>query len=237
MITAEEYSYAKWLARTGMSWHQYKQVRAKVWAEQGFKCGKCKGEIGIDGKKGEIELHHKDGNPRNNKRYNLVVLCPVCHKQAHRGKSWRQREVKQVKNPIASFLERRGHSSPEKGAENVQLGSIDIKPLIKESAIWIRRIAEAIEKEVKIGGESFEDYTPQELKEVANVIQLMKRAAQTAKGGRDPSSIMKQVHKKGNKLPGYEHEGFLVLDNFADLYDWARGHGYSQGELLKILGY
>lgn len=26
-----------------------------------------------------LELHHKDGNPRNNKIKNLQILCPNCH--------------------------------------------------------------------------------------------------------------------------------------------------------------
>ena len=32
---------------------------------------------------GNSELHHKDGNCRNNERSNLIILCHSCHKKEH----------------------------------------------------------------------------------------------------------------------------------------------------------
>jgi 5-methylcytosine-specific restriction endonuclease McrA len=31
-----------------------------------------------------LQIHHKDKNPHNNQRYNLIVLCPNCHYLVHR---------------------------------------------------------------------------------------------------------------------------------------------------------
>lgn len=45
-----------------------------------YKCAKC----GIDKWNGldiSLQLHHKDGNNRNNKLDNLELLCPNCHSQ------------------------------------------------------------------------------------------------------------------------------------------------------------
>jgi hypothetical protein len=32
-----------------------------------------------------VEIHHKDGNHRNNKMWNLMVVCPTHHKEFHIG--------------------------------------------------------------------------------------------------------------------------------------------------------
>lgn len=42
------------------------------------KCESC-GSTTWLGKKCPIELHHIDGNPRNNSFKNLQILCPNCH--------------------------------------------------------------------------------------------------------------------------------------------------------------
>jgi hypothetical protein len=47
-----------------------------------YKCEEC----GIDswnGKRLVIELHHKNGNPCDNRLDNLQLLCPNCHSQTH----------------------------------------------------------------------------------------------------------------------------------------------------------
>jgi 5-methylcytosine-specific restriction endonuclease McrA len=33
---------------------------------------------------GELQIHHKDGNPNNNHIDNLVVLCKGCHAERHK---------------------------------------------------------------------------------------------------------------------------------------------------------
>jgi len=32
-----------------------------------------------------VEIHHKDGNHRNNKMWNLMVVCPTHHREFHLG--------------------------------------------------------------------------------------------------------------------------------------------------------
>lgn len=46
------------------------------------ECGNChRKTIDINGKeiKMPLELHHIDGDRRNNRIENLVLLCPICH--------------------------------------------------------------------------------------------------------------------------------------------------------------
>jgi len=43
---------------------------------QGWKCKKC----GVSIKSGG-HIHHKDGNPNNNRIGNLVAICAKCHRQ------------------------------------------------------------------------------------------------------------------------------------------------------------
>lgn len=55
-------------------------VRKRLVQERGNKCEKC----GINEWQGGeiiIEVHHKDGNKKNNCPENLELLCPNCHSQ------------------------------------------------------------------------------------------------------------------------------------------------------------
>jgi len=64
--------------------------RVKIYHEQNCKCNLC----GNDKWQGEdipLELEHKDGNPKNNKRDNLELLCPNCHALTP---TWRGRNKK-----------------------------------------------------------------------------------------------------------------------------------------------
>lgn len=54
-------------------------ARTKVLVRSKGKCECC--GINLDNVKPHI--HHKDGNPRNNKLSNLRVLCPNCHSRKH----------------------------------------------------------------------------------------------------------------------------------------------------------
>jgi 5-methylcytosine-specific restriction endonuclease McrA len=53
--------------------------RTKLLVRSKGKCEKC--HRSLDGIKPHI--HHKDGDPKNNKMTNLKVLCPNCHSSAH----------------------------------------------------------------------------------------------------------------------------------------------------------
>ena len=60
----------------------------KVILEQDNKCLNCGNDM-WNGIEILLELHHKDGNPFNNKRENLEALCLNCHAQTsnYRNKS------------------------------------------------------------------------------------------------------------------------------------------------------
>lgn len=53
-------------------------LKAKVLKERGCKCEKC-GLTEWQNKPIPLEIHHLDGNPFNNKKENIQVLCPNCH--------------------------------------------------------------------------------------------------------------------------------------------------------------
>ena len=59
------------------SQHQPSQhLRRRVWVEQSERCADCSRPVK------EFELHHIDGDARNNSQRNLRGLCPPCHKDA-----------------------------------------------------------------------------------------------------------------------------------------------------------
>lgn len=47
---------------------------------RGLECEEC-GISEYNGKPITLQLHHIDGNPKNNSRENLKFLCPNCHSQ------------------------------------------------------------------------------------------------------------------------------------------------------------
>lgn len=49
---------------------------SKVLRDKVGKCERC-GKVPGEGQ--WLTVHHKDYNPANNKRGNLIVLCPACH--------------------------------------------------------------------------------------------------------------------------------------------------------------
>lgn len=53
----------------------------KFWERRGIinKCERCN----YNEHKKILGIHHKDRNPKNNKRENLEVLCPNCHSLEH----------------------------------------------------------------------------------------------------------------------------------------------------------
>jgi 5-methylcytosine-specific restriction endonuclease McrA len=55
-------------------------TRTNILADSGAKCQNC-GSF-LKGLKPHI--HHKNGNPRDNKQSNLILVCPNCHSKLHR---------------------------------------------------------------------------------------------------------------------------------------------------------
>jgi len=48
--------------------------------KRGQKCEECGwNKINLNTNKCPLEIHHKDGNYKNNKENNLQILCPNCH--------------------------------------------------------------------------------------------------------------------------------------------------------------
>jgi len=55
--------------------------RWRALEEANFMCTAC----GYNKIEGVLEVHHIDGDRRNNVLSNLLVLCPTCHKEQHYG--------------------------------------------------------------------------------------------------------------------------------------------------------
>lgn len=64
--------------------------RQRILIEQKFSCAVCSLEKWNE-KELTFELEHIDGNHHNNKRENLIFLCPNCHSQTD---TWRGRNKK-----------------------------------------------------------------------------------------------------------------------------------------------
>lgn len=60
------------------------------------KCGKCKKSFKV--MKVRPHLHHKNGNPKDNRIVNMVLLCPNCHDKIHQ-KDKKKRTKKKPKKP------------------------------------------------------------------------------------------------------------------------------------------
>jgi 5-methylcytosine-specific restriction endonuclease McrA len=63
----------------------------QVKERDGWRCQEC-------GSPHDLEVHHVDGNPRNNLLRNLRTLCQTCHDKA---------DAKLRKGPAGSWRERR----------------------------------------------------------------------------------------------------------------------------------
>lgn len=63
------------------TWGEWANKRqAKRWFLEHYQlCMKC----GYNSILGILELHHKDRNPKNNNKENLILLCPNCHSEEH----------------------------------------------------------------------------------------------------------------------------------------------------------
>lgn len=61
-------------------------------------CELCRRDLYRLGK-GWLEVHHLDGEPRNNERVNLLVVCVMCHRQIHLMQTY-------VNNHLTEYYER-----------------------------------------------------------------------------------------------------------------------------------
>lgn len=58
----------------------FKVVRDYILQKHNNRCEICGwGELNPNTNKVPVQIHHKDGNSKNNKEENLQVLCPNCH--------------------------------------------------------------------------------------------------------------------------------------------------------------
>lgn len=67
--------------RTGSTW-EWRKKRQQVWIRQHGRCAECDIPLaapGADGPGVAWELHHVDGNPKNDDLSNLVALSRECH--------------------------------------------------------------------------------------------------------------------------------------------------------------
>ena len=55
-------------------------IRTYIFKTREHKCEYCKNTI-WNNKPISLEVHHKDGNYKNNKESNLELICPNCHSQ------------------------------------------------------------------------------------------------------------------------------------------------------------
>jgi hypothetical protein len=55
---------------------EFHQKKAQVKKRDGYECRQC----GLDE---NLDVHHRDMNPENNKLDNLVTLCRSCHFKVH----------------------------------------------------------------------------------------------------------------------------------------------------------
>lgn len=55
------------------------------------KCEKCGLNFYKEGVK--PHFHHIDGNPKNNKPSNLIVVCPNCHSKLHKWKVVKEEDI------------------------------------------------------------------------------------------------------------------------------------------------
>ena len=68
----------------GMKGHKYPRlsdnVRKYMLEQANYKCEKCGWDkINQYSEKSPLQIHHIDGDFFNNKRENLIVICPNCH--------------------------------------------------------------------------------------------------------------------------------------------------------------
>lgn len=84
----KEYEYKQYIDRwkqgleTGLrgEYQVSERIRRYLFETRGQKCEQCGwSEVNLFTGKIPVEIHHKDGNYKNNTEENLQILCPNCH--------------------------------------------------------------------------------------------------------------------------------------------------------------
>jgi len=93
-IFATEVDYARFVPTTQSAWNAaLKSVHNLI----KYKCDEC-GQGNIwNGKPLILELDHKNGNPLDNRLYNLRYLCSNCHSQTDTNKGKNSKGIKKCK--------------------------------------------------------------------------------------------------------------------------------------------
>ena len=75
--------------------YSIKTIRKIILKQQGNRCARC-GLKKWNGKIITLQLHHKDGNRKNNKRNNLECVCLNCHSLTENFGSKNKKYLKQM---------------------------------------------------------------------------------------------------------------------------------------------
>lgn len=82
----ERYNRLEWIELPN------REKRRRILKEQNYRCLNCKRNTWLN-KKLVLELEHKNGNKRDERRKNLCMLCPNCHSQT---KFWRRKKSSKI---------------------------------------------------------------------------------------------------------------------------------------------
>jgi len=67
------------------------------------KCERC--GLKFHEEKVTPRIHHKDGDPKNNKLSNLLVVCPNCHDILHKKMKPKKKKTERKKRPsVADYV-------------------------------------------------------------------------------------------------------------------------------------
>lgn len=124
----ESWLNGTWNARTGKFGEELSHtIRNYLLNKANYSCSKCTWNS-INPKTGNspLTINHKDGNPLNNDRSNLEVLCPNCHSltpnygSLNLGNGRKKRRKENISGPLAHSGERLVCNQKATGAEPVR---------------------------------------------------------------------------------------------------------------------
>lgn len=83
MICPECGSFLAWAKKKKNEKHRTKGSKYTPQDMEKDGCELCRRKRKQLGKFETLEMHHKDGNPQNDTKENLLVVCTACHKRIH----------------------------------------------------------------------------------------------------------------------------------------------------------